>query len=320
MNALRLALIVLLASPIAAACGKSDCEKAIDKEIECEPDEDRKKEMKESKDIAVAFCKGDKSDDQKARLDCYKKDTCEEVKSCEDGLRAAEDAKRITESIEKGDYDSAISSCTWDVENYKAVPEFKAVCDKAITEGFSKLEDPSWKCRGGDDFLAESDTLEAECKKLGDGLKTKIEAARDAGADDDYSTCSSYKDIVAATAPDQAKAAELLCKEMSAANYAKAALDECKANLAKKEADIPFQTTSFLDTKEMDGSDWFKTRSAEVARACFGDLGKIALAEMGSFCGYAAQQVHEYAPRYKLGDGDPELKALLEKTAAKCKK
>lgn len=316
--------MICLASPFAAACGKSACEKAVERDIECAEDPDQKKNMKEAKSLMVGLCEADKSAETKAELECYKKTKgCEELEACQEGMYAAESAKRtterVTESIGKGDYDGAISSCSYDVENYKASPEFKAACDKAITEGFSKLEDPTWKCRGESEFLTASEPLRAECTKLADTLKKKIETARDAGADDDYSTCSSYKDVVTAVAPDKTKAAEILCKEMSATNYAKKALDEIKANIAKKEVDIPFQCTSFLDTEGMDGSAWFKTKSAEVAKACFGEMGKLALAEVDSYCTYGGKQVHEYAPKYDLAKADPDLAKALEKTAKVCK-
>ena len=317
MKALPILLLVLTACGAFAGCGDSACDKAIAKEIECEPDPERKKDMKESKSIAVAFCEGDKSPEQKQRLECYKRDTCEAVEQCEAELRAADDAKEVNEKIAAGQWDDAISSCTWNAEAYAKVPSFKEACDKAITEGFGKIENASYKCQG-DDFMKVSESLQAACAKLGDEMKAKVQATRDAGGEYDYMMCSNYKDIAKADATRLA-AAEQLCAEAEVADDAKKAIDEAKANIAAKEADIPYNCKYFLDNKEKLGkSAWFEGKAKEVAKTCFGDLGKLALAEVGSWCGMGAKDVHAVATEFKLGDADAELAALLTKTAKLC--
>ncbi len=329
-STLSLFLFASLSSLTIACSGGGECEKAFDKEIECsENPEEARKEAKEFRDMAIAACNAAKSDPEiKAAIACSKKKSCEEFRACGLEARSDKDVKELEGFLAAGNPTEAMQQCSYSIDSYKAVPAIKAVCDKAVTAVFADLSDEEvrkdaiFNCTYGGEtkaWLAASAPLKTGCNALLTDFQTRVTKQRDAGSEFDYGTCSSYKDLVEALTPDKQAAAEMLCKEADQADdYAKAVAEATK-NIAEKKADVPYECTSFLDDKdEFKGSAWYDTKSKELAKLCFGDLGKIVLAEVSSYCLSDAENAHKYAAEFSLAEGDAELKALLAKTAAEC--
>ncbi len=328
----QLSLLLLASlSTLALACGGGgECEQAFDQEIKCSEDPvAAKKEAESFRKAAIAACNADKSNPRmKTAIECGKKKSCDEFKACKLQARSADDIKEIEENLAGGKANEAMKTCSYSLETYKAVPAFKAACDKAFTAAFAKLDDKDarddarYTCTSstsGKEWLAASEPFKAGCVALKDQLQKLVTTQRDEGTEFDYSTCSSYQDMVKALDEAGAAAAELLCKEADQSDdYAKA-IAAAQKNIDEKSASVPYECKSFLDAKEgFAGSEWFAGKASSLAKTCYGDLGKIVLAGVTSYCPLDAKDTHTYAAEFKLADADADLAALLAKTASKC--
>lgn len=327
--------LLLLASlcSIHYACsnGGGECAQAFDKEIECSDDPAAaKKEAKDFRKAAIAACNAAKDNERfKTAIECGKKKTCEEFRACNTKARSADDIKEIEAALGAGDPGKAMKECSYSLETYKAVPEFKAACDKAFAASFKNLEDEEarddarYTCASSSqaaEWLAASEALKAGCVSLQGQLKALVTAQRDSGAEFDYGLCSGYKDMVKALSAADAPAAETLCNEADQADDFAKAMAAAQKNLDAKSDDIPFECKSFLEDKDkFEGSEWFAEKSKELATLCYGKLGKLALASVESYCPMDAKDTHAFALAFKLGEADAELQGLLDKTADKCK-
>ncbi len=331
-SSLALILLASLSSLTIACSGGGECEKAFDKEIECsENPEEAREEAKKFRKMAIAACNAAKDDPaMKAAIKCSKKSTCDEFRACELQARAGEDVEELEGMLSAGKPMDAMQQCSYSIESYQAVPEIKAVCDKAVTAVFADLSDKEmrsdavYRCTLGSDvkeWMAASAPLKAGCNALLADFQAQVTKQRDEGSEYDYSTCSSYKDLAKALTPDKEAAAELLCNEADQADdYAKAFAEATK-NIAEKKTDVPYECQSFLgDKDEFKGSEWYAAKSKELAKLCYGDLGKIVLAGVSSYCLTDAKNVHKYAAEYSLAEGDAALTELLAKTAPECTK
>lgn len=246
---MRFLVVAMLASGLGATtitgCG-SDCETAVNKELECMEAGKRKTEFEDMKGEVIARCES-KSDDPQMKLlvECGKKSTCENVKACQNAAKEGEAAKEITQYLENGNISEAVSDCSYDLESYQVGGAFKAACDKAFEGAAKKLGDEEvhrktgYVCTGDDaaEWLKASATLKKTCDAIGASMKKALEDARDADKYDDYE-CGNYKEFVAKSSPGDKAAAEKFCTDAkSTVETKKAADDKKKADeLAAKEA------------------------------------------------------------------------------------
>lgn len=319
-----------LASTLFACSGEGKvCEQAFDKAIECgDMDAEQKAKLKKARGLAVAACEAEKDDPKmKADIECAKEDTCDAYNTCRDKVRSARYLEKVNEAVAKGDLKEAARECSYSLNSYKASEDFKKACDEAFGKAFSSddaelLSDLQYTCtsENNKEYLAASEALKKGCTSLVDTLGKKVAAQRDAMETADFMLCSNYQRAVEAMQPEKKAAAELLCAEAKRAENMGKALAAAKANLDAKSGKVPFECGYAIDDKqgEMKGSTWFPEASKKVAAACYGQLGKLVLADVGSYCSYEAKQTHQYAATYELGKADAELKALLDKTSKKC--
>lgn len=386
MRILVVAMLVGGASMMVTGCG-SECETAINKEIECTESEKRKASMEKDKSEIIEKCNKDSDDERmKMMVECGQKSTCAEVKACQLQARSAEDAKEITAAVASGDISKAVRTCSYQLESYQAGGAFKTACDSAFSAAAGKLDDEklgrsiSYLCTGDDGaaWKKGSDAIKTACGSVGDAMKKVLETSRDAGKYEKYK-CESYVEYVSKNAPDGKAAAEkfcadakttadtkqvevlkkeivaqrdagtkadfgkcykykklaetlpaaekaaaiLLCEESTAAADFNKAMGEVKKAIAAKKKRAPYQCSSFLKKgdEKLKGSKWFATKAPVLAKACYGDLGKIILATVSArLCLSGPKAVHEYATKYNLGASDPTLQALLTKTKPLCVK
>lgn len=332
---MRSSISIFLLSSLATfslACGGGgECEQAFDKEIECsENPAEAKKEAKDFRKAAIAACNADKSNPRmKTALECGKKKSCDDFKACKLEARSAEDVKEIEANLAAGEDTEAMKTCSYRLDTYKAVPAFKAVCDKAFTAAFAKLDnkdardDARYSCTSssdGKEWIATSEAFKTGCIALKDQLHTIVTKQRDEATEYDYSTCSSYKEMVKALDESGVAASEQLCEEADKAEAFTKAVNAVQKNVAEKQNAVPYECKSFLsDSDKFAGSEWYAGKASELAKACYGDLGKNVLLATTSYCSLDAKDTHAMAAQYKLGEADPELAALLSKTADKCK-
>tara|TARA_R110002096_G_scaffold433887_5_gene653980 strand:- start:113975 stop:114976 length:1002 start_codon:yes stop_codon:yes gene_type:complete len=333
MHQLLAATLLACLGVLSLACKDGgECAKAFDKETECsENPEEARKEAKQFRDMAISVCKASKTEPEiKAAIACSKKSSCEEYRACESAARALEDVRQLKEMLDNGKPLEAMQQCSYDLNLYKAVPAVAEICDKAITTVFSDLSDAElrsdlvYSCTLGSEakeWLAASEPLTNGCMLLLGEFESQATTQRNEGTEYDYSACSSYQDLVKALRPQSIAAAAMLCNEADhAEDYVKAVAEVTK-NITENISDVPYECTSFLDDQEeLKGSMWYATKSSELAKLCFGDLGKLVLAEVSGYCLTDAKNVHKYASRYSLAESDPQLQELLAKTAAECAK
>jgi len=332
-------LLAGIASLSIGCGGGGECATAFDKEIECgDHSDERIKSMKSQRSEAISRCKKNKEKPQiKAAIACSKTNSCEEYTVC----KRTEDSKGDIEEIElkltEGKADDAMRTCRFQLDTYKAVPDFKAACDKVIAAVFADLKtedtrsDARYTCASASDateWRAASPALTEGCKALSEAYKTTITKQRDTGSEYSYSDCSGYGDLMKAIDKDGIAAATLLCNEAQIADDFAEGFAEVKKNIAAKKASVPFRCTSILsprlnaDTVEkLKDSKWFSEKSVELAKACYGaEMGTLLLGGVSSYCGMTAKAVHTAVAKYKLSTDDAAFKAALDRTAEMCSK
>ncbi len=333
-RSLTLVLLSSLAS-LSIACGgggAAECEKAFDKAIECsENPEEAREQAKAIRKEAIATCNEEKSTtDVKASLACAKKSGCDEYRACELERRYGDDVKEIEGLMADGKLSDAIMTCSVRIEAYKAAPAIKAICDKVIAAVFAERSDKDvqdsaeYYCSTDDDvaqWLAVSAPLKAGCTALAADFKVRAMKQRDEGLEAD-STCSSYKKMVKHLTPEKLAAAEMLCSEVRSVEDLEENIAEVTKAISEKTKTIPYACDQYFQYKKpIEGSEWHAAKVKELARLCFGEVGKGILAEAtGAGCPYDGEDVHKYAAKYSLAEDDAELAALLKKTAAACTK
>jgi len=333
-------LLLAGAATLSIGCGGGgECATAFDKELECgDQSDERKKKMKSQRSEAISHCKKNKDEPHmKAALACGKTNSCEEYTACKLSEDSKSDIEEIESKLKEGKADDAMSTCRYQLDTYKAVPDFMAACDKAFAAVFSDLKtedarrDARYTCASASDageWRAASPALTEGCKTLSESYKSTITKQRDTGSEYNYSDCSGYGDLMKAIDKDGIAAATLLCNEGEVADDFTEGFAEIAKNLAEKKASLPFRCTSILDSKynadtveKLKDSKWFSAKSIELAKACYGgEMGTLLLGEVGSYCGTTAKAVHAAVKKYNLPTGDAAFKAALDSTVEMCSK
>jgi hypothetical protein len=333
------AIIGLTALSSACSSGGGDCERLADKNVECgDVPANRRDQMRK---VELDYCTRNKSKPTyKASIECSKTDSCDEFNACqEEALTKVSSARavasagksvpRINELLAAGKNIDAMKECGRGFGEYDLVPELKAACDTSFTAAFAgekssaDLSMLKMSCTSAilfKDGMAKSEALKAGCLGMVDSMASSITIQRDSGSKFEILACFNYKEFVKNAAPEKLPAATLLCEEAQAAGEASKAINDAKAAADSKSFIMfPYACTQFTDRKEKLGeSAWYAERSKDVARACYGELGKVVLADVSRSCSQGAKSVHTQAAAFKLGESDQALAALLKKTAAAC--
>lgn len=154
-------------------------------------------------------------------------------------------------------------------------------------------------------------------------LQKVLEAQRDNGTKHDVMDCVDYLKLRAKHTPEEQAAAKMLCEEAQQASEHKEAIELARKALREKRTRPPLQCRFLLEEGETElrGSKWFAVQAPILAKACYGDLGKLILRNVTKGpCMSSAKAVHTWAAKYNLGASDPELEALLTETRAACGK
>lgn len=324
--------VALLALSLALpGCGSSDCEKAVDKVLQCAKSE---KAAKVDKSDLVAACEKAKADPKQkeefeAGLACMKEDSCEKMQACEQAMRGKRRAKKITESINAGKWKEAFDDCTL-IEEYFSDETYKAECnkvfanaDKITGDGLSSI---MFRCQSGDKIKKVAPDFEKACKTIAMGQLAAAQkaatAARDAGKND-YKACSDLKKVAELAGGDAVAAAEKQCEEMTASETAKKATDEAHANAGAKKTSMPYQCDAAAEKLAKLDTEWAKQTLDAVYKACYGELGGVILEEKAKdakyICPYEIKKVIEAAAKYDLAAKLPDLGEAMKKLPAKCK-
>ena len=278
---------------VTPGCGGGDyCAVVFNKQIECAPAE-QKALFEGLKDLALKECRDKKDRDaevEKSELECAQKAGCEDFKKCMDALSDAKYAKKVKKEIEV------------------ALATGEKLEDALSTCKFSDIKDEGVKKLCGDLFTKALDTATKD-----------LEAIRDKGGDPE-GKCFDLTLTAEKVSPEAKTKAEALCKEVDAARRASEAVAEAKKNLDAKTNEVPFQCGMAVEDLEKIGNEWSKTKLAEVAKACYVDLGNNILPAvvptMQYVCDYQVSQVFKAVKKYNLKDTN--LDPWIEKAAPRC--
>jgi hypothetical protein len=330
-NMPRLALAFLALSIAVPGCKGSDCEQAYDAVKKCtKGDKD-----KIDKGEFVKMCEQVKADPKQKEsfesdMACMKEDSCEKMEACSKAQRAKARAKKIAEASAAGKWNDAFEDCTLS-EDYFADESYKAECTKVFANADKLTGDGTsammFRCKSGDKLKQVAPDFEKACKTLATGRLAAAQkaatAARDAGKND-YKLCQDLKDAAALAGGDAVAAAQKLCDELAAADDAKKATDEARANAAAKKTDVPFQCDSSAEQLAKIDSEWAKKTLDDVYKACFVELGAVVIAEKGTgkdvkyICPYQIKKITDAVAKYDLATKFPELADTMKKLPAKC--
>lgn len=328
-----------------AACGGGDgvCGEIYDKQKACWEKDENFEKMKDempSKAEFVAMCKAatkSRKEEVDVMAECIKEDGCEAIEACmdkkHDELYAKKRVEELDGYIKEAKWSDAFKECQYAADQMKKDEKLAAACEKVFVEGIPKLtgkdaEDVTSACRYTEDLKAISPGFKKACEGvMGAEYEAKKKLALEARdqALDDYSRCFDLQS--AAEALDAAKKAEAesLCAQINAARSAKQALDEAKASIAAKKAEMSYYCTSAADElKKLDPpNEWTTKTLDEVLKTCFLDLGKVIieveLPNLSTYCTYPVQQVREAAATYSLMGKDADFDAAVLKTEKACK-
>jgi hypothetical protein len=279
-------------------CSADLCPKVYEKMKECAP-EDAKSKMP-SKPEFLETCEAEQKKEkdagtydeaeEKAVRECLDKD-CDELQEC----MSKQSEKRYTHkklaeieaASKSGDVEKMKEACQYiDEENKELATACKNVMPQllaAATDGVTKQRDA-----GEHDFGACYD-LEAYAKNVGGDAEAN---------------------------------AKTLCEEAKASQAVKEAKDAVQANIAKKEADMPYQCKSAIEQLDAVGTDWAKNKRGEVITACYQDLGKVIMEvkvpQMKYICDFRVKEIYQAAKTHKLEDA--ELRGWIEKAKPLCEK
>lgn len=149
-------------------------------------------------------------------------------------------------------------------------------------------------------------------------IRAEIAAARDSGSFD-HSLCPS-----AASDPIndvQEEKLNLVCRENLAAVKVERALAEAAANIKAKRPKIPNSCRTALDEIEKIDSKWAKTKTADLIKSCYEDLGAIVLRAVtpgAKSCGSAPRDVYDAVEKHEIKS--ETLKALMVRSDPICAK
>jgi hypothetical protein len=310
-------------------CGGSDCEKAVDNMLKCVKSE---KDSKVSKSDLVGMCekaKAENKEDFEEGMVCAKETDCDKMKACEQAQRGKRRAKKITESIAAQKWGKAFDDCTL-IEDYFSDETYKAECnkvfanaDKITGEGLSSI---MFRCQSGEKLKKVAPEFEKACKTIATGQLAAAQKAateaRDAGKND-YKVCSDLKKVAELAGGDAVAAAGKLCDEMAAAEPAKKAADEARANAGAKKTSMPFQCDMAAEKLAKLDTEWAKKTFDDMLKACYVELGAVVIEEKGKdakyVCPFEIKKLTEAAGKYDLVTKFPELAESMKKLPPKCK-
>jgi hypothetical protein len=342
------------------ACGKSDCEHIYEKETQCNPNKGKRKKDKDSKkskdddddddddkvpgkDEFVAACKVMLSSSKakkelEDRIECSRKDSCEEYETCRQAAQGKKRAGRITKELEDGKVKDAFSTCSWNPE-YFSDDAYKNAC-KEVFAAVEKVKDPDdlrrvqHQCSGPsyEKMVKAYPDFTKTCQKLAstsyEKLLTKVIEARDTGKRD-YSSCHSLEE--AAKTMDGGKEgattakAKVACAKMNAAESVSRGIAVAKENVKAKKSMMPYQCSSTVEDVAKIDSEWAKKTKEELLKACYVDLGMVILEveggkDMKYYCPFGIKELVTAAEKYDLATKHAELGEALKKLPETCHK
>lgn len=218
---MRLVVVATLVCGMAMTgpgCG-SECERAVDRKLECMAAGKRKTRIESKKTAAVQMCEADPNHPViKLLLECGRKSTCEEVVACRQEARRAQAVKPITKYLDNGDIFHASELCLRGLRSYRAGGAFKVACDTAFDAIAKKPDDYmlihiKHLCMKDDGaaWKKASASLKKTCIAIGAAMKKRLENPNNATFSD--FECGDYKRLVAMTTPEHKAAAEKFCED-----------------------------------------------------------------------------------------------------------
>jgi hypothetical protein len=279
----------------ATGCNNDPCSKTYERMQACAPAE--AKDSMPQKDEFIKSCKEEmeKATDEDKKYSeqagaCADKTDCAEYRSCLDELSKQRTLDSIKDAMSSKAYDDALMDCRIademhkdDQDIQKACVELRGAALEAMMVEVTKIRD------AGEDSISKCVDLEGVAEKVSEEAKTKATA---------------------------------LCEEAKAAERAKEAKEESKANVAAKKGDIPIACSLAMEDLSKLESPWAKATQKDVATACYLELGKLILPakvpEMKYVCDYHVKAVYEAVKAHELAD--PELDPWIEKASTLCDK
>ncbi len=328
MSLAALLLALVIAAP--ACGGGGDCEKAYEMVKKCD-----KGDRDIPKDKFISQCQEALKDpkqkeEAQAELACMKEDSCEKAAACRDAQRGKRRAKKVTEAIAAGNWKDAFSDCTLS-EKYYADETFKTECNKVFASVDKiKGEDAQtlmFRCKSDEEIKKVAPEFEKACKALAtgqlDAAQKAAVAARDAGKND-FKACSDLKRASEAAGPEAVAAAEKMCEELGASEYAKQAAEEARANVTAKKTSVPVKCDMAADKLAKLDSEWAKKTTEDLYKACYVELGTFIMTEKAKdakvVCPYEIKRIVEGIEKRELAARFPELGEAMKKLPPKCQK
>jgi hypothetical protein len=333
MPKLRIFAIPLLAlalAPVTSACGgDGDCEKIYESMKKC----DGERMEKVSKSEFVEGCQKAKADPKgklefDAALTCAKEDSCEKVEACAKAQRGKRRAKEVAEAAAAGKWKDAFDDCTL-MEDYYADETFKAECSKVFTNvdklTGEDLTSVMYRCKS-DKITKVAPDFDKACKALAAkqlaAAQKAATDARDAGKND-FKACSELKSTAEIAGGDAVAAAQKTCDELGAAEDAKKATEEARANVTAKKTNVPFRCESAAEKLGKLDTEWAKKTLDDLFKACYVELGAVVVAEKAKdakySCPYDIKKIQDGVTKFDLATKYPELAETLKTLPAKCK-
>jgi hypothetical protein len=293
-----ISLSLPMAALLAGGCKTELCPKLYDKMKEC--------------------AEGDKADKMPAKEEFVEKCTADQKKEKDEGTYSEEDEKAVAECLDKPDCEE-MGKCMGEVSA-------KAYTRKKVAEiGKAKEADDVAKMKEACEFVSEDDEeIMAACKevmpKIFEATTAEVVKARDAG-EHDFGLCGDLERFAKVMGGDAEAKAKVTCEESQAGESVKKALEKAAANVAAKEADVPYECKAALEDLGKLDSEWAKTKQSEVANACYVDLGKVIMAakvpDMKYVCDFRVEEVITASKTHNLEDA--ELTEWIDKAMPLCK-
>ena len=148
--------------------------------------------------------------------------------------------------------------------------------------GARKYRQARWTCEAiGEALAGEHAPEEAVCAALPsravDALTGELTGLRDRGVADVSGSCAVLVDFSRAVSTQAVARATTLCEEVRASAHAAETLAEVQQLLTDKALTLPLGCSLVLGELAKIDSEFARRRAAEVAQACYADLGKPIL-------------------------------------------
>jgi hypothetical protein len=335
-RAALIAAAVAAAAAGAPACGApaaSPCEQAFELRRRCGADGEPLPDRRAFVEACERALRGSSEPGAaEPEVACRGEATCEGYADCRARAQGSARAEAIRAAARAGRWGEAFDRCTRQPASYSD-PELRAACAEvlAATARLSDAERATalYRCEPSEDrakLAAAAPGFEAACAELGGRQLAALEAAaaarRDAG-ERDQGACRELIKIAEIVGGDAVARAQLRCTEIEVAAEAVAAIRQARANAAAATPEVPFRCDTALAKLVQLDSDWARRTLADVARACFAELGPVVLAalarEAQRRCPFELKRLADAASKHAAAAELPDVAAFRARLPPGCR-